>query len=499
MMYLGVDCGTQSTKVVVFDTQKAAVIAQGESPHELIGGGNGRQEQHPKWWIQAFREAFQNALSGGAFQAMDIDAVGVSGQQHGLVVLDDAGDVIRPAKLWCDTETAEQNAEIVAALGGTKGCIDTLGLAVATGYTASKLLWLKQNEPDNFAQVAHILLPHDYLNYWLTGEYVMEYGDASGTGLLDIRQRCWSDAALATIDDPDRLRVMLPTLIEAQQAVGTVRSEVSLELGLRDDVLVSSGGGDNMMGAIGTGNIEQGVVTASLGTSGTLYAYSDQAPDIKHPLIAPFCSSSNGWLLLICTMNLTGAVNHYRDLFGWDLTQMQQAVERSPIGAQGLTLLPFLNGERVPALPNSSASLLGMNAENLTPDNIMRSALEGVTFGLRLGMDLLRGSGIDSQQLRLIGGGANSPLWRQMMADVMNCPVVCPTSTESAALGAAIQAHWCHLNQQGQFTSLKALCERFSTLNTDQAVSPNPDNVARYEQAYQRYRQQLLALYPESI
>ncbi|PSJ39260.1 xylulokinase [Zobellella taiwanensis] len=494
-MYLGVDCGTQGTKVVILDQEQGRLRGEGYAPHELISAANGRREQEPCWWIDAFRRAYHLALEQASIDSRTIRAIGVSGQQHGLVMLDARGEVIRPAKLWCDTETAPQNAELLQRLGGEAGSMAQLGLVLATGYTLSKLLWLKEHEPDNFGRIAHILLPHDYLNYWLSGEIAAEYGDASGTGYFDIRSRRWAPQVLGLVDPSGRLERVLPPLLEAQQAVGRVRAEVARELGLNDDVLVSSGGGDNMMGAIGTGNIRDGVVTLSLGTSGTLYACSDRVPQQLHPQLASFCSSSNGWLPLICTMNLTGAANAVREMFGLNLAQFNAEAVSAPIGAGGITMLPFLNGERVPVLPDATGSLLGLNMQNLSAANLCRAVLEGTTFGLRYGLDLLRDAGIDSREIRLIGGGSKSTLWRQLVADVMNARVVCPQIGEAAALGGAIQAAWCDLNRMGQSTSLESLCDRFVAFDDAGAVEPVARDVEAYEAAYKNYRQHLQAMY----
>ncbi|WP_020683192.1 xylulokinase [Marinobacterium rhizophilum] len=494
-MYLGVDCGTQGTKVVILDPDLGALRGEGYATHELISEANGRREQEPSWWVDAFRRAYRMALAQAGIDSRAIRAVGVSGQQHGLVALDSAGQVIRPAKLWCDTETAPQNAELLERLGGEQGSMEQLGLVLATGYTLSKLLWLKQNESENFDRIAHILLPHDYLNYWLSGEIATECGDASGTGYFDIRSRKWAPQVLGLVDSTGRLENALPPLLEAQQAVGRVRPEIARELGLGNDVLVASGGGDNMMGAIGTGNIRDGVVTLSLGTSGTLYACSDRAPQQLHPQLAPFCSSSGGWLGLICTLNLTGAANAVREMFGLDLAQFNAEAARAPIGAGGITMLPFLSGERVPALPEATGSLLGLNMQNLSAANFCRAVLEGTTFGLRYGLDLLRNAGIESRDIRLIGGGAKSPLWRQMVADVMNARVLCPEIGEAAALGGAIQAAWCDLNRAGQNTSLESLCDRFVAFDDAGAVEPVAKDVQAYEAAYNIYRRHLQALY----
>lgn len=487
-MYLGVDCGTQGTKVVIIDPQKKIVVADGYASHEFISDSNGKFEQEPGWWIEAFKSAYYQALSSGNFDPKNIDAIGISGQQHGLVILNEKGDVIRPAKLWCDTETATENAMLIESLGGNQGSIDAVGLVIATGYTASKLLWLKRHEPENFSSIAHILLPHDYLNYWFTGEFVMECGDASGTGFMDVRSKEWSDVVLDKIDDAGFLRQALPKIIRSDEPAGIIREDLAHELGLRSNVLLSSGGGDNMMGAIGTGNITGGIVTVSLGTSGTLYAYSDSQPILSHSSVAPFCSSNNGWLPLICTMNLTGTMNKFRELFSLNLDEMNHAISNAPIGSEGIIVLPFLNGERVPALPDASGSLHGINLQNFKSDNVMRAAMEAVTFGLRYGMDLLRESGIESTELRLVGGGAKSQLWRQMVADVMNTKVVYPDIVEAAALGGAIQAQWCHLISQGDSVTLADICESYIAVDSTQTILPISENVVAYEKVYQKYR-----------
>lgn len=485
-MYLGIDCGTQGTKALILDAESGQVLGEGYSPHPLISKTNGCREQEPQWWIKALVSAYKQAVSQAAINAKHIRGISVSGQQHGLVALDKNGAVIRPCKLWCDTETAPQNATLLKQIGGEPGSMAKLGLVLATGYTLSKLSWLKENEPANFARIAHILLPHDYINFWLTGNMVAEYGDASGTGYFDIRRRCWAPELLDAISADHRLTQALPSLIQAHETAGKVRGEIARQLGLSENVIVGSGGGDNMMGAIGTGNISDGIVTLSLGTSGALYTHTSTTPELI-PTIANFCSSSNGWLPLICTMNLTGALNQVRDLFGFDLAALHQAIKETPIGADGLSILPFFNGERTPPLPEATGSLFGINMQNLTPGHLCRATMEGVSFGLRYGLDQLQSTGITSKQIRLIGGGAKSLLWRQMIADIMNIEVVCPSIGEGAALGAAIQAAWCTDHHFGIKTSLTRLCEQSVSIDQDSIVSPNPDSVLTYQKAYKVY------------
>src|SRR5471032_2988073 len=402
-LYLGIDCGTQGTKAIVLDATSGKVLGLGAAAHTLISGANGRREQHTQEWLDAFTEATHRALQQAGVDGQDILGICVSGQQHGLVLLDDQGQVLRPAKLWCDTETAPENDRLLQHLGGESGSLERLGVAIAPGYTVSKLLWTQEQHPDLFPQIDKILLPHDYLNYWLTGRCCSEFGDASGTGYFNVRTRQWDLPLLDHIDPSGRLSRALPTLVEAQQAVGTIRPEIAQLLGLNPEAIVSSGGGDNMMGAIGTGNIQPGSITMSLGSSGTVYAYADQPKVSPDASVATFCSSSGGWLPLICTMNLTNASGVIRDLFALDIEQFNDLVAQAPICAEGVSMLPFLNGERVPALPHATGSLLGLTMTNLTQANLCRAVVEGTTFGLRYGLDLLRQNGLQSRSICLIG------------------------------------------------------------------------------------------------
>jgi xylulokinase len=494
-MFLGIDCGTQGTKALLLDAASGRVLGQGSASHALISGPNGRREQDTEQWTRAFATATAAALAEAGVDGSAVLGIGISGQQHGLVTLDAEGRVLRPAKLWCDTESAGQNQQLLDWLGDEQGSLQRLGVVIAPGYTVSKLLWMKQQHAELFERIAHVLLPHDYLNYWLTGRYCSEYGDASGTGYFNVRTRQWDVGILREIDPGGRLEAALPELIEPHQTVGRLRPELAAKLGLNLQAIVASGGGDNMMGAIGTGNIRPGAITMSLGTSGTLYAFAEEARISPQPAVATFCSSSGGWLPLICTMNLTNANAAIRDLLQLDLDGFNTLVGQAPIGAQGVTSLPFLNGERVPALPHATASLHGLTADNMTRANLCRAVVEGVTYGLRYGLDLLRESGIRSERIQLIGGGAKNPLWRQIVADMMATPVVCPTHSEAAALGGAIQAAWCHARQNDPQASLASICERCVSLDEATAVEPEANAVQAYEQAYQGYRRLVIATY----
>lgn len=485
-MYIGVDCGTQGTKVIVLDSQQKQVIGVGYAKHEIIENSQGRREQQPQWWIEALQTAFQQAIKQAKIAPHLIKGIGISGQQHGLVVLDEHDQPLYPAKLWCDTETAVENAEFVQLLGGQQQAFEQLGIMVQTGYTASKILWLRKYFPEKYQRISKIMLPHDYLNYWLTGNFCTEYGDASGTGYFDVVKRDWDAHAFSLLAPELDMQKVLPRLVHSAQNIGTIRAEIAEALGLSTQVIVATGGGDNMMGAIGTGNIQQGIVTMSLGTSGTLYAYTDK-PLANLPMeIANFCSSSGGWLPLVCVMNMTSANKNLMDLLQIDVEKFNQLIQQSPIGAEGICILPFFNGERVPPLPQAKASILGLDSANFTQANLCRAMMESASFTLRYGLDLFRQAGLTTSQIRLIGGGAKSAVWRQMIADIMNTEVVCLQQEEAAALGGAIQAMWANGED-----SLQQLCADFVHIDPQSKVQPNPESAVEYEQVYQSYLSQL--------
>jgi len=480
-LLIGIDSGTQSTKALVVDAKSGRVLGAGSQAYDLIPNlPPGAKEQHPHTWRDATAKAIQGALKQAKARAGEVVAIGVSGQQHGFVPLDKTGEVIRPAKLWCDTSTAAECDAITAALGGPKKTIKALGNAVLPGFTASKILWLKRNEPKNFAKLATVLLPHDYLNFWLTGERVMEFGDASGTALLDVRKRKWATAVLEAIDAD--LADKLPPLISSDQPAGTLQASTAHELGLQPGVLVSAGGGDNMMGAIGTGNTRQGVFTASFGTSGTIYACAEKPVVDPAGEIAGFCDSTNRWLPLLCTMNVTVATEMMRLDFELSHEQFDSKAGQVPPGANGLLLLPYLEGERTPNVPDGTGVFLGVNTRTFTAQHFARAAMEGVTLGMNYGLRRLAKLGVKAKQIRATGGGANSKLWRQIMADIFNAEVVTLRVSEGAAYGAALQALWCWRLQRGEKVRIEDITDEFVTLNTAQTTTPKNEAVAVYRE-----------------
>jgi len=475
--YLGFDVGTQGTKALLVDAVGKRVVARAAVSHGLLEGlPPGAAEQHPHTWVDAVQATARQVLQG--VDPASVHGVGVSGQQHGCVVLDASGAVVRPAKLWCDTSTAAEARELSVALGR----------AVPTGFTASKLTWMKRHEPANWQRVRSVLLPHDYVNFRLTGRMVMEAGDASGTGWFDVQQRRFDARAMAAVDVG--LAGLLPPLVGAGEPAGVLDAAGARLLGLREGTLVSAGGGDNMMSAIGSGATRPGVVVCSLGTSGTVFTWS--ATPVVDPagLIAPFCSSDGGWLPLLCVMNLTGVTEEVKAAFGADHGALTEAASRVVAGCDGLLWMPFLQGERVPDLPTATGTLLGMRPGLLRAGHLYRAALEGTSLNLGWGVDRLRGLGIGVGEVRLVGGAARNELWRKILAAVLGARVVPLAEPESGALGAALQALWTDRRRSDPRADLTELAAPFVQLAPG-AVDPDPALVATYRDLSVRYAREV--------
>lgn len=486
---LGIDNGTQSTKTLFYDLDSRRVLAFASAPHELTAENDGTREQKAEWWIEALTHCMKQI---DPELRLKVQAVGVSGQQHGFVPVDENGTPLYPVKLWCDTSTASECSEITRAFGGEQKLLSAAGNIIAPGYTAGKILWLKKHHADLYKRMRWVMLPHDYLNYRLTGRAFMEYGDASGTGLLDIRKKQWREDLIQAIDP--HLKNALPPLVEPDEEAGRVSEEAAALWGLKPGIPVSSGGGDNMMGALGTGCVRDGVITMSMGTSGTLYGFSKSPVVDPRGVLAAFCSSTGGWLPLLCTMNCTVATELTRELFNMEVKEIDQAASRAPAGAEGVAMLPFFNGERVPALPRGKASIMGLTAANYSPQNIARASLESAVYGMKTGLERFRELGFEVREIRMIGGGAKSSLWRQMAADVLGVPVRIPLQTEAAALGAALQAAWM-LSGGGQ-QKLEELTDEHVLLDQQAFCEPDTSLQAAYTEAYSRYLSWLEALSP---
>jgi xylulokinase len=488
---VGIDLGTQSLKAIFYDYAARGIVARESVPLDLYQTDRGAAEQEARWWLDALREVLGRVDPEIRNSAV---ALGVSGQQHGFVPLDRNADVLAPVKLWCDTSTAPECEAIMAAYGGAKKCIDEVGNPILPGYTASKILWLRNERPGLYEQLECVLLPHDFINFYLTGERCMEAGDASGTGFFDIRQRLWAPEMLSAIDPERDLSACLPEVRAEPAVIGRITDAAARDTGLPAGIPVSTGGGDNMMGAIGTGNVHAGKVTMSLGTSGTVYAHSDRPVIDPRGEIAAFCSSDGAWLPLMCTMNCTVSTELTRRLLEVDIAGFEERIQQAPRGAGGVITLPFFNGERTPNLPRAKACVLGLDSQNTRPEILLRSAVEGATFALRYGLDRLGELGIDTREIVLTGGGAGSAAWRQIVADVCGAPVTVLRQSEGASFGAALQA--LSVLEGGRGGDLKGLAEQHLARNEKLCCEPTHSAAEFYQETYERYQEWVNAVRP---
>lgn len=441
--FLGIDCGTASTKALLLDATTSAIVAIGRAEHELLEGKDGTREQRPEWWIDATIRAVHGALGTAARDGdtAQVCGIGVSAQQHGLVALDSDDRPLRPAKLWNDTTTVDQCERLTERLGGRAEVLRLTGNLFLPGYTAPKIAWLMEHESETYKRSRRFCLPHDYLDLWLTGVFATEPGDASGTAYLDVRERSYSEPVLAALDEARDWKEALPPLVPSRSVLGQLREEAAARLGLAWDIPVAAGGGDNMCSAIGVGATRPGPVVVSLGTSGTAFAYSPAPAIDPDGEAAAFCDSTGGWLPLACTLNCTGATDWVCHLVGLDRAGFEATLGAADPGASGLTFLPYLDGERTPDLPHAAGTFAGLRTSHGSRD-LVRAVAEGVTLGLRYALDALRRAGVEPSDVTLVGGGARSDAWAQLVADVLVLPVARPPEVEAAALGAALQARW---------------------------------------------------------
>jgi xylulokinase len=487
----GIDLGTQSCKIIIYDYENKTIVDTAHIAVDMIAENDGTREQKAEWYEEALKTCF-GKLDKDAKNT--IEGLGVSGHQHSLVPLDAKGKALYNVKLWCDTSTQAECEELTKAAGGEAKLIKTAGLPMRPGYTAPKVQWLKNHKPKAFEKLKTILLAHDYINYLLTGNFAAEFGDASGTALFDVRKRSWSKKVCELIS-PNLINT-LPKLIEPGEAVGTVTSEAAALYGIPEGAIVAAGGGDNMMSAIGTGTVEDGFLTMSLGTSGTLFGFSQSPVIDPSGNLAAFCSSSGGWLPLLCTMNCTVASEEFRKLFGQDVIAFDVEAEKAPIGADGIVILPFFNGERTPNLPHGRASVNGITAANFNRQNLARAALESAIFGMRIGLEGFHTLGFKAKEIRLTGGGSKSSLWQSIAANVMNLPVRVPKSAEAAAIGGAIQALWVMERKKKPSLTIDAITKNHVALESGAFIKPDAKAVKAYNAAYEVYSKYLGALGP---
>ncbi|MBF6557101.1 MAG: xylulokinase [Acidimicrobiales bacterium] len=435
----GVDSSTQSTKVELRDLGTGKVIGAGRAAHPIAGPP--RSEQAPDDWWAALATAMAAALAsaGPGGRASDVVAVAVAAQQHGLVVLDGQGEVLRPAKLWNDTEAAEDSDRLVARLGATKWA-EACGSVPVPAFTIAKLSWLRRCEPDTFARIGHVLLPHDWLTHCLTNRFVTDRGDASGTGYWSPRGDRYRIDLLELVDSDKDWAGALPTVLGPWDQAGSLTAEAANTLGLPVGTPVAAGTGDNMAGALGTG-LRPGEVAISVGTSGTVFAPSEQPVQDPTGAIAGFADATGRYLPLVCTLNATLVTAAISRLLSVDHSGLDDLALAAPSGCDGLVLVPYLVGERTPNRPNATGTLEGIRSD-VSRELLARAAFEGVVCSLLEGLDALEAAGVPTRtgRLVLLGGGARSSAYRQILATLASRPVTIPYDNEIVSAGAAVQA-----------------------------------------------------------
>lgn len=486
---IGIDIGTSGTKTVLFD-EKGKVIASKTIEYPMYQPQNGYAEQDPADWYNAAVNTIRSVIEAGKVSANDIVGIGFSGQMHGLVMLDENNEVIRKSIIWCDQRTADEVEKMNQKIGRERLIAITANPAL-TGWTAAKILWVKNHEPENYARCRHILLPKDYIRFMLTGEYATEVSDASGMQLLDVPNRCWSEEIC------DKLGIdmsMLAKVYESCEITGTVTEKASALTGLKSGTPVVGGAGDNAAAAVGTGVVTDGKAFTTIGTSGVVFAHTSKVSiDLKGRVHTCCAAVPNSWHVMGVTQGAGLSLKWFRDNFcnaeketakqiGVDeYYLMDKEAETVPIGANRLLYLPYLMGERTPHLdPNARGMFFGLSAMH-TKKDMLRAVMEGVAYSLRDCVEIFREMNISVSDMMACGGGGSSPLWRQMLADLYACPVKTASSKEGPALGAAILA----LVGTGVYKSVPEACEAICDI--DKIQEPISENVPVYEKYFRLY------------
>jgi len=491
---LGIDLGTSGTKTVLF-SQDGRAVCSASYEYLMYQPENGWAEQKPADWWAAAVDTISRVVKESGVNKEDIVSLGISGQMHGLVMLDESGEVLRPSIIWCDQRTQKECDEMTEKVGA-KRLIEITANPALTGFTASKILWVKNNQPDIYAKCRHILLPKDYLRYKLTGDYATEVSDASGMQLLDVPNRCWSEEVCAKLGID---MSMLGKVYESPDVTGHISKEAADMTGLSEKTLVVGGAGDNAAAAVGTGVVENGKAFTTIGTSGVIFAHSDDVTIDPKGRVHTFCCAVPGaWHVMGVTQaaglslqwfrnNFCGAEMEAARLMGEDVyVLMNKEIEASPIGANRLLYMPYLMGERTPHLDaDCRGAFIGLNNIHTKAD-MMRAVMEGVTYSLTDCLNVLEGMGVKPAAMLACGGGGKSPLWRQMLADMFDLPVMTTQNTEGPALGAAILAGV----GAGLYKSVPEACREMIKTNAPQA--PIKENAAQYKKGYDVYTK----LYP---
>lgn len=491
-VFLGIDIGTSGTKTLAM-RDDGVILASATVEYPLYSPKPGWSEQQPADWWDASVKSVRKVMKSARLKAADVQGIGLSGQMHGSVFLDKAGKVIRPALLWNDQRTVAECAEIERLAGGRKRLIKMVANPALTGFTAPKILWLRNNEKKNFDRTVQVLLPKDYVRYEMTGEFATEVSDASGTLLLDVVKRKWSSNLLSKLDLDSSL---LPKVYESEDVTGGLTAAAAKAMGLNAGTPVVGGGGDQAASAIGNGIVRRGVVSATMGTSGVVFAHSDEVQVDPEGRLHTFCHAVRGkWHVMGCVLSAGGSLQWFRNqLCQAEIAQAKrkkidpyelitrQAAE-APVGSEGLFFLPYLTGERTPyADPNARGSWVGLSLRH-GKGHLARAVMEGATYAMRDSLEIARGMDIPVKEVRLSGGGARSEFWRQMQADIYGQQVVTINAEEGPAYGVALLA----AAGTGAYRDVVQACK--ATISVVTRTKPGSRERKAYNAAYPIYQQ----------
>ncbi len=473
-LYIGADLGTSSLKLSLVN-RNGEIVKTVSKSYELFYPQVGWSEQNPEHWWLAFVEGIRELVAD--IDAASVCGLGIAGQMHGLVILDENDNVIRNAILWNDGRTDKETAW----LNTVKELADYTGNIAFAGFTAPKILWVKENEPENFNKISKIMLPKDYINYVLTGVHCTDYSDASGMLLLDVKNKCWSKEMLKICGITER---QMPKLFESYDVVGTIKPDVASILGLSENVKVVAGAGDNAGAAVGSSTVSDGKCNISLGTSGTVFVSTDNFPDLSNKAIHTFCHADGGYHIMGCLLSAAVCNKWFcTDILGTDdFSAEQSAINDDMLGNNNVCFLPYLMGERSP-INNTDARgmFVGMNL-NTKRSDLVQAVLEGVAFAVRDNLEIVKDAGINIEKSGLCGGGAKSALWRKILANVLNIELEIPVTEEGPSFGSALLA----MVGNNEFASVKECSTTFA--KTSDTIKPNAEIAARYETQYQKFK-----------
>lgn len=476
MLYIGIDLGTSAVKLLLMDgSGQIKKIVSREYPISFPHPG--WSEQNPADWLRETKAGIIELTEG--FDRSQVAGIGAGGQMHGLVVLDEKDEVIRPAILWNDGRTAEETDYLNNVIGKDRLSQYTANIAFA-GFTAPKLLWMRKHEPEQFARIRKIMLPKDYINYMFSGVHCTDVSDASGMLLFDVQHKCWSKEML---DICGVTEDQMPKIYESYQPVGTLLPSVAKELGLPESVVIAAGAGDNAAAAVGTGTVGEGACNISLGTSGTIFVSSEHFGVDPQNKLHSFAHADGNYHLMGCMLSAASCNKWWMDdIIGTqDYSAEQAAITDDMLGNNHVYFLPYLMGERSPINDtNARGTFIGMTMDNTRTD-LTQAVLEGVAFGIRDSLEVARSQGIVINRSRICGGGAKSPLWRKIIANVCNLDIEVIASEEGPGYGGAMLA----MVACGEYPSVKAIADQF--VQVVKVIHPDPEITARYEDRYQKF------------